>query len=152
MMRKSDFFAKSKELVLYVFFGVLTTAVNLGFFCVFEIVLANADNSYLYSNALAWFVSVIFAYITNKLFVFNSRSWRVGVITKEVIQFFGARIFSFVIEETGLWLFVDLFGFDRLSYTVLGYDITGELISKLILAVIVVILNYFFSKFVIFKE
>lgn len=145
-------YQKHKELILYFVFGVATTVVNLITFYCLERVGSGADHAYLVNNVIAWLAAVIFAYITNKLFVFESRSWKVGVLLKELLEFFGARIFSLGIEEAGLWLFVELLNFSRISYTVIGFTLTGELIAKLMLAVIVVILNYFFSKFIIFKK
>lgn len=141
---------KYKELLVYVIFGGLTTLVNFIAFSVFTSFLG--ENLYLLNNAFAWVVSVIFAYVTNKLFVFNSKSWNLKIVTKEAIEFLGARIFSFFIEEGGMLLFVSVLGFDNISFEFLGFTISGQLIAKLILAVIVVILNYFFSKFIIFKK
>jgi hypothetical protein len=51
-----------------------------------------------------------------------------------------------------LWLFVDKLGFDKFSFSLFGFEVTGKLIAKVLLAVIVVILNYFFSKFIIFAK
>lgn len=147
-----NLFLKYKELIVYVIFGGLTTAVNIATFYILEAFFSNGENSYLINNAIAWFVAVIFAYITNKIFVFESHSWAIKIVLKEALEFFGARVFSFLIEEAGLWLFVDILGFGKMSYNLLNFTVTGGLIAKLILAVIVVILNYFFSKFVIFKK
>lgn len=150
MKKISELFKKYKELITYVIFGGLTTLVNLASFKIFNVVLS--EENYLISNVIAWFIAVIFAYVTNKLFVFESRSWKMNVIGKEIISFFAARVFSFGIEELGLWIFVDLVGFDAYSINIFGFVIGGKMIAKLVLAVIVVILNYFFSKLVIFKK
>lgn len=141
---------KYKELILYVVFGVLTTLVNFASFKIFNLIWG--EELYLLSNVLAWFISVVFAYVTNKLFVFESRSWKFGITVKEIGSFFAARVFSFLIEEAGLYVFVDLLGFDAYKIDVFGIIIGGKMISKIILSVIVVILNYFFSKLVIFKK
>lgn len=154
MKKISNLILKYKELIIYVFFGGCTTLVNLAVFFVFNRIL-NADGSttlHLISNAIAWVAAVIFAYITNKLWVFESVSWEKKVIIKEIPSFFAARVFSFLLEEAGLWLMLDLLGFDELILTVLNIDISGAMISKAMLAVIVVILNYIFSKLVIFKK
>ena len=74
MKKIRDLIIKYKELILYVFFGALTTLVNFAAFKFFNVVLG--EERYLVSNVIAWFVSVIFAYITNKLFVFESRIWQ----------------------------------------------------------------------------
>lgn len=141
---------KYKELITYVVFGVLTTIVN--FVCFWVLNRIFGDDIYLVSNAAAWVVSVIFAYVTNKLWVFESKSWNIKTVAREAVEFFAARLFSFVVEEGGLWLFVDILGMGAFSFSALGLEITGQIIAKVILAVIVVILNYFFSKFIIFAK
>lgn len=141
---------KYKELITYIIFGVLTTAVNFVTFWLMNLVLG--EKLYLLNNVIAWVVSVIFAYVTNKLWVFESKSWKLKVIGKEIPEFVGARLFSLAVEEGGLFLFVNVMHFDRFSFKLLGFEITGTLIAKVILAVIVVILNYIFSKLVIFKK
>lgn len=141
---------KYKELILYVLFGGLTTVVN---FVVFYLMnRAAGEELYLVNNVIAWLAAVLFAYITNKLWVFESKSLAAKTVLKELAEFFSARIFSLGIEEGGLWLFVDKLGFDSFAFSILGFEVTGKLIAKLALAVIVVILNYFFSKFIIFKK
>ena len=117
-----------------------------------ELIDIFGEDLYLVNNAIAWVVGVVFAYITNKLFVFESKSWDLKVITKEITGFLGARIFSFLVEEGGMFLFVSVLGLGENSLTLLGFTITGQFIVKILLAVIVVILNYIFSKFIIFKR
>ena len=145
-------FIKYRELISYVFFGALTTAVNFAVFYALQAFFHKGDLSYLLNNAAAWLISVIFAYVTNKLFVFKAKDKSFSTVTRELFEFFGARIFSFGIEELGLWLFVDTMGLKSFSFDIFRFTVTGELLAKLILAVIVVILNYFFSKFIIFKS
>lgn len=149
MIRK--IFTKYSELIRYAFFGVLTTLVNFISFHILSLVFSS-DKAYLVNNAVAWFVSVVFAYITNKLFVFDSKDWSASVILKEVPEFFGGRVFSFLIEELGLWLFVDLLHFSDYTLDLYVLSLSGELFAKAILAVIVVILNYFFSKLLVFRK
>lgn len=139
---------KYKELFLYVLFGGLTTLVNFVAFWLIERLGVN----YLVNNAISWIIAVVFAFVTNKLFVFESKSLAPKTLAKEGVEFLGARVLSFLIEEGGLWMFVDILGMSKLSFTLLNQQITGAFIAKIILAVIVVILNYFFSKFIIFKK
>lgn len=150
MNKIKELFIKYKEVIVYVVFGVFTTVVNFVAFWIFSKILG--DDLYLVNNAVAWVISVIFAYVTNKLWVFDSKSWALKIVAKEVVEFVAARLFSFGVEEGGLLLFVNVLGFDEYSVTLFGFEITGQLIAKVILAVIVVILNYFFSKFVIFAK
>ena len=141
---------KHRELITYVIAGGLTTLVNLATFKTFNIILG--DSKYLISNIIAWVVGVIFAYVINKLWVFESKSWKINIISKEIPEFVGARLFSLIVEEGGLWILVDMLKFDKYSFDLFGFTIDGKLISKIVLAVIVVILNYLFSKLVVFKN
>lgn len=141
---------KYKELIVYGVFGVGTTLVNFLTYKLFNVLLG--VEYYLVSNIIAWFVSVVFAYVTNKLFVFESKTWKAKVVAKEVTSFFAARIFSFVVEEAGLFLLVDVFGMKNFGMNIIGFNISGNMIAKVILAVVVVVLNYFFSKFVVFRK
>lgn len=150
MKKIKELILKYKELIVYVIFGGLTTVVNLVVFTLSGMALG--DERYLVSNVIAWFAAVIFAYITNKLWVFESKSWSIKVLLKEIPSFFAARVLSFLIEEFGLYVFVDLLSFNEISLKILSFEIGGEFIAKVILAVIVVILNYVFSKLVIFKK
>lgn len=150
MKKLTELLDKYKELISYVFFGALTTLVNFLTFSLFRVLLG--EELYLLNNAIAWFVSVVFAYITNKIFVFKSESFETKTLLKEISEFFGARIFSFGIEEGGMWLLIDLLGFGEYSLKAFGLEISGQLIAKLILSVIVVIFNYFASKLVIFRK
>ena len=143
-------FIKYKELITYVIFGVLTTFVNFFAFWIFTKIFG--EDLYLVNNAIAWVVGVVFAYVTNKLFVFESKSWDLKLIAKEITGFLGARIFSFLVEESGMFLFVSVLGLGESSLTLLGFTITGQFIVKILLAVIVVVMNYVFSKFFIFKS
>lgn len=139
-----------KEIINYIIFGVLTTVVNFAVFWLFNRLLGR--DFYLASNVIAWIVAVAFAYITNKIWVFESKVTTVKGILLEVGEFFLARLFSLGVEEAGLLIFVDLLKFKNLSFELFTFAITGEMLSKIILAIIVVILNYIFSKFIIFKK
>jgi len=143
-------FIKYKEIITYIIFGVLTTLVNFFAFWLFTKIFG--EDLYLVNNAIAWVVGVVFAYITNKLFVFESKSWNLKLIAKEITGFLGARIFSFLVEEGGMLLFITVLGFGEKSLTLLGFTITGQFVVKILLAVIVVVLNYVFSKFFIFRK
>lgn len=143
-------FNKYKELISYVFFGVLATIVNLVSFKIFDAILG--ENLYLITNVVSWLITVIFAYFTNKLWVFESKSWKASVVVKELIGFFGARIFSLVVEEAGLWLMIDICHMGDISWNIFSFEINGNMIAKIIMQIVVVILNYVFSKLIIFKH
>ena len=147
----------NKETILYVVFGVLTTLVNFVAFKLFTMVFDKLISSQLgvhISNVLSWLFAVAFAYVTNKLFVFESKSWKGKVLAKEIPSFVAARLFSLGVEELGLIIFVNFLHFDSKVFHIplINFDLSCEMTAKIILAVVVVILNYFFSKLVSFKK
>ena len=105
------------------------------------------------ANVIAFIFAVTFAYITNKLFVFESKSWDISVLRQEIPQFFGARLLSFLFEELGLLICDNMLGLGRYHlFSIWKISVDGVLLSKVILSVFVVIINYFFCKFLIFKK
>lgn len=140
----------NKETVTYVIFGVLTTLVNLVVFKGFDVLFKG--KYYLFTNTIAWVAAVAFAYVTNKLFVFESKSWKFDVIKKEIPSFLGARIASYFVEQAGLWFFVEILSFDEKVFDFIVVKLSGKITAKLIIGVIVVIINYVLSKFLIFAK
>lgn len=142
-------FKKYKEIISYLFFGVLTTIVNYCVYALFTFLLTESISDVVLratvSNIIAWVISVAFAYITNKLWVFNNRSWEFKVVIYECGTFVLARLVSGVIDMFFLPLLISW----GLNQEILG--ITGAW-AKLITSVIVIILNYVFSKFIIFRK
>ena len=125
----------NKKTILYVIFGVLTTIVNLIAYYLFSNII---NINYLISNAIAWIISVVFAYITNKFFVFNSSYINKDVIIEEFIKFMNCRLISGLSEVVLLFLFVDLL-------------LMNDIVAKLIIVVLVALINFIFSKVFIFK-
>lgn len=136
----------TRETITYLIFGVLTTAVNWLVYNLLKAALG--DNWILLINALAFVAAVIFAYVTNKLFVFQEKSWAPAVLWREIPTFFAARLFSFGLEEAALALAE--YALDLGRFTFLGID--GVDWTKYAMAVVTVILNYFFSKFLVFRK
>ena len=141
---------KYREIIAYVIFGALTTVVSLVSFKIFDSILG--EDLYLVSNVISWIFAVSFAYVTNKLWVFESKSWKSNVIIKEIIGFVSARLFSLGVEELGLWLLIDIFSIGKISVDLFSFNINGNMIAKLIMQFVVIVLNYVFSKLVIFKK
>lgn len=169
IFKKESFLGKlidkffTREIVTYIIFGVLTTAVNLvtfyitkqifisiGWDGVFNAMLGSAGwekalallgsgTDYLDATVIAWTVAVIFAFVTNKLIVFESKSWKPAVAGKEFVGFIGARLFSLLVELLCMFIMVTLLHWN-------------EFVAKVIVQIIVVILNYVFSKLIIFKN
>lgn len=140
----------NKETITYVIFGVLTTVVSFVSLKIFDTLLGT--KYYLISNTISWVLSVAFAYVTNKLFVFESKSWKPSVIKTEIPSFVGARVASYFIEQGTLWLCMSPLKFDGKTFDFLIIKLSGVMTAKLIASVFVVIINYFLSKFVIFRK
>ena len=133
---------KHKEIVLYIVFGALTTLVN--FIIYYPLVNIKAMDPHkewwvLVVNVIAWIAAVAFAFVTNKLFVFESKERDKKTLFLQITSFVGSRLFSLLVEEGILALFV----------SILHYN---ENIWKLVAAVFVVIMNYFFGKFLVFRK
>ena len=130
---------KYREVLLYLIFGGLTTAVNYAVLWLVHDLCGLTALDGLVANAIAWVAAVIFAFVTNKLLVFGSKETDSATMTKETISFFSARLFSLGVEELVLYIGVTLLGFNL--YLV-----------KLFASVLVIILNYVFSKLFIFRK
>ena len=142
----------NRETVSYLIFGVLTTVVNYVVFHLMYTVVLGGRGS-LIANFVAWVVAVVFAYVVNKLFVFESKSWAWDVLVREIPAFVAARVASFGIEEAGLFLSESILRLNTVTVLSLeGFTMDGVTAAKLALSVIVVVLNYFFSKWFIFKK
>lgn len=150
MNRIKEFFHRHKALLLYVLFGGVTTVVNFISFKLCNVLLG--DEWYLVSNVIAWLISVVAAYIVNKLWVFESRSWQPRQTLYEIGTFFSARLLSLGVEELGLFLLVDVAGMSGMTTALLGLTFSGEMVSKFLISFFVVAINYFFSKLVVFKR
>ncbi len=132
---------KYKEFVLYALFGVLTTIANAGAFLLMSEILG--EEYAAVNNTVAWFVGVAVAFVTNKIWVFESKSKKVLTIVKEALEFTLARLLSYVFETVGLVVAIDLFSCDTKW---------GQLGIKLVLSIVVVIMNYVSSKLIIFRK
>ena len=124
------------DILSYLFFGVLTTVVN---YLIYLPVYNLLGLSAAVSNAIAWVVAVAFAYLTNKPFVFKSHDWSAKVVLPELGKFVSCRIGSGVLETAIIFLTVDLMNWDGTW-------------MKLATNVMVVILNYFGSKLLVFRN
>ena len=142
----------NRETVLYIIFGVVTTVVNYAVFHLLYNVLWHQRNS-LTANAAAFVAAVIFAFVVNKLFVFESRSWNADTLKREIPSFLAARIGSFGIEEAGLFLAEKVLKLGGVIAITLGTVVLDWItVIKVALAFVVVALNYVFCKLIVFKK
>ena len=126
-------YKKYKEIINYLIFGGLTTLISIITYALFAKVF---HIDYLISNVLSWIIAVLFAYITNKMFVFESKSKK---DIKEITSFFFFRVVSLIMEMIILYIFVDMLHID-------------DLVTKIIAQIIVIVSNYVFSKVFVFKK
>lgn len=127
---------KYYDILVYLVFGVLTTAVN---YIVYLPCYNLLGFSATISNMIAWVVAVAFAYLTNKPFVFRSHDWSAKTVVPELTKFVGSRIFSGALETGIIFVTVDCL-------------LWNGNIMKLITSVLVVILNYVASKLLVFRK
>lgn len=143
MIKKiAELFKKYKEIIMYLIFGVSTTLVN---WVVYTPLVNLAGVNTTLANGIAWFVAVLYAYVTNKLFVFESKSWKASVLVREILSFFGARVASGVFEIFLPEILMKL----GLNQTFFGIE--GG-IAKIVVSVLVIVLNYIFSKLFVFRK
>lgn len=129
-------YKKYKEVFLYLVFGVLTTVINIIVFWISNDLL---KIEYKISNIIAWIVAVIFAFITNKIFVFESKNKSKEETTREAASFLVARLFSLVVDMVIMILMIDIININ-------------SIVAKVISNVVVIVINYIFSKFIIFRK
>ena len=122
----NPFYKKNKEILLYLFFGGLTFLVSI--------------ISYAFLNIqIGWILAVSFAYVTNRVWVFDSNAETTADFIKEITSFIGGRVATLVIEELILFIFI----------TNLGMN---SMLVKIVAQVIVIVLNYVISKLIVFKK
>ncbi|HJF47515.1 MAG TPA: GtrA family protein [Limosilactobacillus oris] len=131
---------KYKHIIAYLFWGVVTTVINLA---VFQILSSGIHWNYEVATVIAWFVSVLVAYSTNKVWVFGSHYTTISDFLVELLRFFFYRALTLVIDIVITFIGISVLGFK---------DPMGKFIVKVIDNVIVVIANYIFSKWLIFKD
>ena len=142
----------NRETILYIIFGVATTVVNYVVFHLLYNVLWHQENG-LIANAAAFVAAVIFAFVVNKLFVFESKSWSLEVLKREIPSFLAGRIGSFGIEEAGLFLCEKVLKLGGvIAFTIGTTALDWITLVKVALSFIVVILNYVFCKLFVFKK
>ncbi len=136
MKKIKELVHKYWDVLTYLFFGVLTTAVN---YLIYLPVYNLLNLSAALSNVIAWVAAVAFAYLTNKPFVFKSHDWSAKTVLPELTKFISCRLASGIMETVIIFLAVDLMGWN------------GN-IWKLVTSVLVVVLNYFASKLLVFRK
>ena len=130
------FYKKHKEVLMYLLFGGLTTVVSIVTFAFFTQVMGMNE---LVANVLSWILAVLFAYVTNRTWVFESTADTKAGIIKEMASFFGGRLATLLVEEGIIAVFITWLGFPAMPV-------------KIAAQVIVILLNYVISKLFVFKK
>ena len=136
MGKISKIYIKYREVILYLVFGVLTTVVSISSYYICSEIL---NIHYLVSNIISWVLSVIFAYFTNRVWVFESKSKNTSDILKEMLTFVNCRLLYGVIDMATMFVLV-------------GAIHINDMYAKVFTQFIVVVLNYVFSKLIVFKK
>lgn len=131
-----SFFIKYKHIIYYLIFGALTTLVSFGTYWLCYDILHIPN---LISNVISWIAAVTVSFITSKIWVFASKTWTVKIVIPEIIRFAGVRVFTLILEEIIMGITVDLLHYNGL-------------LMKLISGIVVVILNYIFSRIWVFRK
>ena len=131
-----SFIAKYKSLLAYLFFGALTTFVN---WCAYFPLRYVANLSAALSSVIAWVIAVLFAFPTNKIFVYASTEWSIRKTASEFLGFVSCRLFSGLLEAGILFLVDDVLHMNGILW-------------KILASVIVVILNYLSGKLLVFRK
>ena len=127
---------KYRDVILYLFFGVCTTAVNV---LVYWLVAYCLNGGTTISTILAWFMAVLFAYFTNRKWVFHSVAVQTKEILKEAVAFFSCRLTTGIVDVGCMFVFVQILGMN-------------DMLIKLGSNILVIILNYIASKLLIFRK
>lgn len=127
---------KHKSIIAYAVFGVLTTLVNV---VTYWVCSAPFDFGVVASSVIAWIVAVAFAYVTNRTWVFQSKAQTTGEIVAEAASFFAGRLATGLVDWVGMYVAVEVLH-------------QPDVIMKALMNVIVIVLNYLFSKLIVFKD
>ena len=140
MKKIKTIYLKYEEIINYLIVGILTTIVSLGTYFLFvnTFLSDKSDLSIQIANVLSWICAVTFAYFTNRIFVFKSKSQNKEKI-KEFIKFYSSRIASLIMDMVLMYILYSLMHID-------------DTISKLIVQVFVTIANYILAKILVFKK
>jgi len=135
-MNSKSLYEKYKNIIPYALFGVLTTLVNVA---VYWLMAHSAGLGVMPSTIIAWIVAVLFAYITNRKWVFHSEAHTTILIIKEIVSFFICRLLTGVVDWVCMFIFVDIIHMN-------------DIMIKFIANIVVIVLNYIASRMLIFKH
>ncbi len=160
-MKVKELYTKHKEIINYLIFGVLTTVVDFAVYTPLTAIfgadykIAGVIPWYIVTSVIAWVAAVLFAYVTNKRWVFEEKDWSLRTVARELPTFAGGRVVTLLIQLFLMWLMIDLTHLDKTWLLTWGSGLIGQkgdFAVKAIVAVVVVVLNYVISKLFVFKK
>ena len=131
-----NLYHQNKEIILYLVFGVMAFCLSVGLFALFHSV---AGMNVLLANAVSWIITVLFAFFTNRTYVFRAGSGGLPVLFRQMLSFCSGRLFTLLVEEAILWIFISVLDFASIPV-------------KIAAQVVVVVLNYVISKWIVFAK
>lgn len=134
--RFQNIYKRYKEFLLYVFFGIFTAVVSIGSYGYCEVIMGIDP---LISNVISWILAVTFAYVTNKLWVFNVEISGAKALFLQIFHFYSGRFFTLLVEEAMLFVFIT-----KLKFNSIAVKISAQ--------IVVVSLNYIISKLIVFRK
>ena len=140
------FFSKHREGLLYLFFGGVAFFLNMILFFLFHTKFGMQDGL---ATAICWVLCVLFQYFTNRIWVFRSTTSSAAELIKEITAFFGGRIFTLVVEEAIIFVFITWLGNGISSALALNRNV-WDMIVKLFAQFVIIVLNYIISKLFVF--
>ncbi len=136
LRRLYPFYEKHKEILLYLFFGLCAFIISTGSFSILNVIFGVNE---LIANVISWILAVLFAFFTNRSWVFRSRTNTAGAFGKQLASFIGARIVTLIIEEAIIFIFITRMGLN-------------SVVVKVVAQIVVIVLNYVFSKWFVFRK
>ena len=130
------FYKRHEQVLLYLFFGAVTTVISIGVFSLLNIALGVNEHI---ANLTSWVLAVLVAFLTNRTMVFETETNSAGAFLAQMITFYAGRVATLLVEELIIFVFITTLKFD--SFTV-----------KLVAQIIIIILNYVISKLFVFKK
>ena len=161
-------FQKYRELIMYLIFGVLTTVIGFSTYTAIMLFAEHGMNipmddktapsylvAYIAAQVIHWVVAVLFAFFTNRAWVFTDADRSAGTMPRQLLLFSGSRLISLLLDIVVTYGCIHLLSVwidEACPPTILGFPLTAEILAKILASVLVIIANYIFSKLLVFRK
>lgn len=171
-MKLKSLYHKYEEAIMYIFFGVCTTLVYYIARFGTRLLLGDLNNAPMIATVIAQITAITFAFVTNKIFVFKSKTENAGQLVREAVSFYASRgvtflldvLITFIFVEKYSGFFIDIFSLEKINYqsSIMSISVIknlagdpvkmNEFIWSMLSQVMILIMNYFFSKLFVFRK